>query len=126
MNPTQEIMLVSSSNVSPEGEAPVREAFTTPVEILLIVWFTAPLCFMFVAWIVFLIQHLFGYRSTSSAPASSSAQPSVQPLESPCSSCRFFSHNAYLKCAVHPSIALTQRALNCSNFWAMDDDKFAR
>lgn len=121
MNPTQQIMLVSSSDISSQGRAPVREALTTPLEILLFVWFTAPLSFMFVAWIVFSIKQLFLHRP---APPSS-AFPLVQP-ESPCSNCRFFSQNAYLKCAVHPSIALTKQAIDCSNFWALDDDKFTQ
>lgn len=121
MNPTQQIVLVSS-HMHSEGRAPVREAFTTPAEILLLVWFTAPLGFMFVAWIIFLVQRLFSRHSAPSAHV----YPVARSVESPCSSCRFFSQNAYLKCAVHPSIALTKQALNCSNFWALDDDKFAQ
>lgn len=35
----------------------------------------------------------------------------------PCRNCRFFVNNHYLKCAVQPSIALTQQALNCSDYW---------
>lgn len=35
----------------------------------------------------------------------------------PCKNCRFFTNNHYLKCAVHPAVALTKQALNCSDFW---------
>lgn len=122
MNSTQQTVLVSSSSVPSAEGAPVREVLTTPLEVLLIVWFTAPLGFMFVAWIVFSIKQLFPRCSAPSAHT----YLITKPMESPCSSCRFFSHNAYLKCAVHPSIALTQKAANCSNFWALDDDKFAQ
>lgn len=34
----------------------------------------------------------------------------------PCKSCRFFSNNHYLTCAVHPSIALTKQASNCPDY----------
>ncbi|MEH1937234.1 MAG: hypothetical protein V7L14_26725 [Nostoc sp.] len=34
----------------------------------------------------------------------------------PCKNCQFFNNNHYLKCAVHPSIALTKQALNCSEY----------
>ena len=35
----------------------------------------------------------------------------------PCKSCQYFVNNTYLKCAVHPNIVLTQKALNCSDYW---------
>lgn len=35
----------------------------------------------------------------------------------PCRNCRFFSNNYHLKCAVHPSTALTEQALNCSDYY---------
>jgi hypothetical protein len=34
----------------------------------------------------------------------------------PCRNCQFFSKNPYLKCAVHPCIALTEKANNCSDY----------
>ncbi|MFN6558839.1 MAG: hypothetical protein RMY28_003415 [Nostoc sp. ChiSLP01] len=34
----------------------------------------------------------------------------------PCKKCQFFKNNYYLKCAVHPDIALTKEALNCSDY----------
>ncbi|MDF5736152.1 MULTISPECIES: hypothetical protein [unclassified Nostoc] len=42
---------------------------------------------------------------------------SIKPLEQhPCKNCQFFNNNHYLKCAVHPAIALTQQALNCCDY----------
>ena len=41
--------------------------------------------------------------------------------EVPCKKCRFFSGNHYLKCAVHPSNALTEKAINCSDYFPPDD-----
>ena len=40
----------------------------------------------------------------------------------PCKNCRFFTNNPYLKCAVHPSTALTDQALNCSDYSPQDED----
>lgn len=34
----------------------------------------------------------------------------------PCKNCQFFSSNFYLKCAVRPSDALTDRAVDCTDF----------
>jgi hypothetical protein len=34
----------------------------------------------------------------------------------PCSNCCFFSSNPYLKCAVNPTIALTEEAINCADY----------
>lgn len=41
----------------------------------------------------------------------------------PCRSCRFFSRNLYLQCAVRPSDALTERAIACSDYRAKHVDK---
>jgi hypothetical protein len=34
----------------------------------------------------------------------------------PCRNCRFFTNNHYLYCTVHPSIVLTEQALDCSDY----------
>ncbi|WP_413200045.1 hypothetical protein [Nostoc piscinale] len=34
----------------------------------------------------------------------------------PCKNCRFYANNHYLKCAVQPSIVLTDEAKNCTEF----------
>ena len=34
----------------------------------------------------------------------------------PCKNCSFYSNNHYLKCAVNPSIVLTEEATNCSEY----------
>lgn len=50
------------------------------------------------------------------------ARSEIFSLESlqqyPCKKCRFFSNNPYIKCAVHPYMALTQKAINCSDYWS--------
>jgi len=34
----------------------------------------------------------------------------------PCTTCRFFSNNTYLKCAVQPTLVLTEQAKNCPDY----------
>ncbi|MFN6571835.1 hypothetical protein [Dendronalium sp. ChiSLP03b] len=36
----------------------------------------------------------------------------------PCKNCQFYANNNYLKCAVKPSIVLTEEAKNCSEYSA--------
>jgi len=38
------------------------------------------------------------------------------PFQSPCRKCQFFDDNNYLNCAVHPSVVLTNKAANCSDY----------
>lgn len=34
----------------------------------------------------------------------------------PCSECRYFTNNHLLKCPLHPKIALSEEAINCSDY----------
>lgn len=45
------------------------------------------------------------------------AATSKRSNQIPCKVCRFFSHNYYLKCAVHPDIALKAEAINCPDYY---------
>ncbi|WP_156119628.1 hypothetical protein [Leptolyngbya sp. KIOST-1] len=42
----------------------------------------------------------------------------------PCSKCRFFNKNPYIKCTVHPKIASKIDAKDCLDFWPVDQDEF--
>ncbi|MEH1945080.1 MAG: hypothetical protein V7L01_33360 [Nostoc sp.] len=42
--------------------------------------------------------------------------PSKSLHKLPCKNCQFYSNNNYLKCAVNPSIVLTEEAMNCSEY----------
>lgn len=49
----------------------------------------------------------------------------LEPVhQAPCTKCRFFSSNPYLKCAVHPCIALTEQAINCADYWPQERKLF--
>ena len=39
----------------------------------------------------------------------------------PCKNCQYFSGNHYLKCAVHPAIAFTEDAIDCSDYCPQND-----
>ncbi|BAU64399.1 unknown protein [Stanieria sp. NIES-3757] len=41
-----------------------------------------------------------------------------------CKNCRFFSHNPYLKCALHPSRVSTTESIDCVDFWSNKSDRF--
>jgi hypothetical protein len=36
----------------------------------------------------------------------------------PCADCQFFTNSYYLKCPVHPSMALSEEAINCRDYQA--------
>ncbi len=38
----------------------------------------------------------------------------------PCRNCRYFTNNPYLKCAVNPFVALTEKAMDCSDYYPHD------
>jgi hypothetical protein len=47
----------------------------------------------------------------------------IKPLNKvPCRNCKYFSGNHYLKCALHPSTALTEEAIDCSDYCRQKDD----
>ncbi|MBE9155846.1 hypothetical protein IQ265_03225 [Nodosilinea sp. LEGE 06152] len=72
------------------------------------------------ALVFFAIKHLQGAEK-----AKNGLDDNPQLLFSaPCSKCRFFNKNPYLKCTVHPQIASKIDAKNCTDFWPVDQDKF--
>jgi hypothetical protein len=42
---------------------------------------------------------------------------------SPCDRCRYLSCSAYLKCALHPSVALTAEAIDCKDYHPKHEKK---
>jgi hypothetical protein len=50
------------------------------------------------------------------ATARDSVTTAKQMHQIPCTSCKFFTDNYRLKCTVHPSIANTEEAINCSDY----------
>lgn len=74
--------------------------------------FLAPICFMIVwAVVVFTVAALCKVADKKGGIATINRFEQV-----PCRNCRFFSNSHHLKCAVHPSTALTEQALDCSDY----------
>lgn len=38
----------------------------------------------------------------------------------PCKNCKFFANNPHLKCAIQPSLVLTEKAIDCSDYCQRD------
>lgn len=74
------------------------------------VWLLLPLWFAIV-WVVLFFAFSEGLRFT---------QSKLKPLQPasriPCKHCRFYTSSAYLKCAVNPLGAATERAIACSDY----------
>jgi hypothetical protein len=45
-----------------------------------------------------------------------------RPQKVPCRSCRFFSSNPYLKCALHPTSVMTDQAIDCADFHTREQE----
>lgn len=82
---------------------------TTPQVALVLV----PISFIIVwASVVFIVANVCKVARGKNGRAN------INPFKQvPCKNCRFFNNNHHLKCAVHPSTALTKEALNCSDYW---------
>ncbi|CEJ43562.1 hypothetical protein [Umezakia ovalisporum] len=69
-----------------------------------------PICFV-TAWTVIV---LFGWSLW--VAARDSVHTAKQMHQIPCANCQFFTDNYRLKCTVHPSIASTEEAIDCSDY----------
>jgi hypothetical protein len=65
-----------------------------------------------IAWIIII------YSLGSSGLAAKNRRASIKRWHQiPCSTCKFFSGNYQLICAVQPKIALTEEAINCCDYY---------
>lgn len=70
----------------------------------------APLCFV-TAWVLVVLLMWTIWIAARDGIAT------VKRLHQiPCANCQFFTDDYLLKCAVHPTFALTEEAINCSDF----------
>lgn len=84
-------------------------------------FWAAPVVLIALAGIVLALRRSLTWKLTHSY-----APPPPKLRQLPCSNCRFFGSNPYLKCAVHPDKALKAEAMTCSDYWAQDSDRFSR
>ncbi|UBF30590.1 hypothetical protein K9N68_36050 (plasmid) [Kovacikia minuta CCNUW1] len=78
------------------------------------IWF--PLCFLVVWSIARLCRGSIANSPLRAPKLSWHEMTFKRPAKIPCRSCRYFTNNAYLKCTVHPTIAMTQAATDCSDY----------
>jgi hypothetical protein len=98
---------VSSTQI-PVGETTPPEVTVPNTPLLLI-----PMSFIGISWaVMFLMQFNFNF----SKPFSKNLKTIKNFHQIPCSSCRFFKNNPYLKCAVHPLKVSSAEAINCSDY----------
>jgi hypothetical protein len=71
----------------------------------------SPLGFI-IGWVVFLLT----LQKIRSFLDDKMVFPTNSSHKVPCKNCRFYSNNNYLKCAVKPSIVLTEEATNCCEY----------
>ncbi|PMB17672.1 hypothetical protein CEN40_17370 [Fischerella thermalis CCMEE 5205] len=67
-----------------------------------------------IIWVLFLVFLSRMRRLAQNNKLFFSVQPSHNKV--PCRNCHYFSHNHHLKCAVQPSIVLTEEAINCTDY----------
>lgn len=41
----------------------------------------------------------------------------------PCRNCQFYSNNPYIRCAIRPTEALTEQAIDCSDYSAREEER---
>jgi hypothetical protein len=72
--------------------------------------FLTPICFV-IAWSIVLFGIWIFFSATREGVKH------VKHLHQiPCANCQFFTNSYYLKCPVHPSIALSEEAIGCRDF----------
>lgn len=99
-------LIESSSNQTPTVEVPINSDTAFPGGLLL---FTLSL--LLLAWVLALLNRLNFKNSLSNR-----LNLIKHHHEIPCSSCQYFNQNFYLKCAVNPSKALSEEAINCPDY----------
>jgi hypothetical protein len=72
--------------------------------------FLIPIC-LISAWVFILILGWSLWHTTEQT-----LSRAKQMHEIPCTRCRFFTNDHYLKCTVQPKIANTEEAINCSDY----------
>jgi hypothetical protein len=91
------------------GDIPVLVVFLAHISFL-IVW----------GIVVYLVSYFC--KSLENVTQNKDERVIVKYLDQhPCKNCQFFNNNYYLKCAVHPSTALTKEAFNCSDYKSSSD-----
>jgi hypothetical protein len=96
----------------PASESPMRSEQSFSTGDLLLV----PLSFAALVWIVLFVMHFNFWKSVRSRLSN---LPTVSQL--PCTNCKYFKNNPYLKCAVQPDKVLRTEATECPDYSSNDE-----
>jgi hypothetical protein len=87
------------------------------------VWLNGIFIIPLIGWCLLIASLLTTLFKSNKAAQTSVPQRSGQSLMNqkqkhliPCNKCRYFSSNPYVRCAVHPSRAMTPEAIECSDY----------
>jgi hypothetical protein len=96
----------------PPYQSPMRpeQSFSTG-DLLLV-----PLSFAAVVWVVLFVMHFNFWKSVRSRLSN---LPAVSQL--PCTNCKYFKNNPYLKCAVQPDKVLRTEATECPDYCSNEE-----
>lgn len=97
------IMVAESKVVSPSIER--AEKLNSPLEIFFI-WVSV---IYIIGWISYQIIQGWGTKKIETISISSCSQ-------APCKNCKFYHRDPHLKCAVHPSLVMTDLARDCIDY----------
>ncbi|MBW4624793.1 MAG: hypothetical protein KME49_04585 [Brasilonema octagenarum HA4186-MV1] len=101
-----EIQLVRAEPQITPSHGTKQQQTATPDKILFWLPFSLITFLMIVAFRLSNARKVTQHRSTS-----------AKTLDLvPCKKCQYFKNNPYLKCAIHPTTALTEEAINCSDY----------
>ena len=115
MNPnTKEVVTLQEAKLAEVKPNEINSATEgiLVTEGILLVPFVALLC-----WLILSIRTLKALKSVQNK----TAIPLDYKNSCPCKKCHFFLNNHYLKCAIHPSIVLTEQASNCPDYCSQKD-----
>lgn len=107
-----ELMQISRSSEQPSStvaEPAVRSPYHLPTQVPDVGILLAA------ATLILFLLKIFGIlRDDEATPPYK--QPVLPCSAAPCPSCRFFSRNIYIRCAVRPTDVLTQQAIDCPDY----------
>ncbi len=110
--------LAVDNNVTPTNQIDVKGEQQKPLETLasdsIMFWGIAGFITCWLAIFFMLSKRL---RATRKQPPIN-----IQILHQiPCKRCKFYSNDPHLKCAVNPSVVLTEKAIDCSDYCAKEN-----
>ncbi|MBD1805560.1 hypothetical protein H6F98_08880 [Microcoleus sp. FACHB-SPT15] len=114
MNPNKKEVVTLQEAKLAEGKSNEINSATEGIvtEGILLVPFVALLC-----WLILSIRALKALKAVQNK----TAIPLNCNNNFPCKKCYFFLNNHYLKCAIHPSVVLTEQASNCPDYCSQKD-----